>query len=487
MKRGLFKVTVFLLSLVLLMTGCSDGKSKVKLDPKNPVAIEIWHYYNGPQKIAFDSLITEFNETVGQEQGIVVEAFSQGNVTELIDAVIDSANKKVGAAEIPDVFAAYPNTAYQVDQMGLVADLDKYMTQEELDEYVPGYLDEGRFDKEGTLKIFPIAKSTEIFMLNKTDWEKFASATGASMDDLQTVEGVTETAEKYYDWTDAQTPEPDDGKAFFGRDAVANYMIIGSKQLGVEIFHVEKGEIHLNIDKEVMRKLWDNFYVPYINGYFAANGKFRSEDAKKGNIIALVGSTSGAAYFPNQVMVNDTESYDIEAAVLPAPVFSGGEKVAVQQGAGMVVTKSDEKREYASTVFLKWFTEAQRNVDFSAGSGYLPVKKEANNTELILGAVEKEEKQLIRENLGIALPVAIDVVNTHEMYISKAFDGGTAARDVLEVSMINKANEDLTAIREMMDNGTARKDAVAKYDTDENFEDWFQQFSKDLKAAAQVS
>ena len=151
------------------------------------------------------------------------------------------------------------------------------------------------------------------------------------------------------------------------------------------------------------------------------------------------------------------------------------------------MTKSDEKREYASTVFLKWFTEAQRNVDFSAGSGYLPVKKEANNTELILGAVEKEEKQLIRENLGIALPVAIDVVNTHEMYISKAFDGGTAARDVLEVSMINKANEDLTAIREMMDNGTARKDAVAKYDTDENFEDWFQQFSKDLKAAAQVS
>ncbi len=44
-------------------------------------------------------------------------------------------------------------------------------------------------------------------------------------------------------------------------------------------------------------KLWDNFYVPYINGYFASYGKFRSDDAKTGDILALVGSSSGAHTF----------------------------------------------------------------------------------------------------------------------------------------------------------------------------------------------
>ena len=54
-------------------------------------------------------------------------------------------------------------------------------------------------------------------MLNKTDWEKFANATGASTNDLNTIEGVTKVAEQYYNWTDSLTAAPNDGKAFFGR------------------------------------------------------------------------------------------------------------------------------------------------------------------------------------------------------------------------------------------------------------------------------
>ena len=45
----------------------------------------------------------------------------------------------------------------------------------------------------------------------------------------------------------------------------------------------------------------------------------------------------------------------------------------------MVVVKSDEKREYASVEFLKWFTDAQRNLQFSTEIRLLPVKKEANS------------------------------------------------------------------------------------------------------------
>ena len=116
------------------------------------------------------------------------------------------------------------------------------------------------------MKIFPVAKSTELMFLNETDWEKFAQATGAAYDDLSTVEGLVATAGAYYDWTDAQTPEPDDGKALFGRDAMANYMLVGARQLGDTLFEVQDGKMTLNFDKDVARKLWDNYYVPSSRG-----------------------------------------------------------------------------------------------------------------------------------------------------------------------------------------------------------------------------
>ena len=112
---------------------------------------------------------------------------------------------------------------------------------------------------------------------------------------------------------------------------MANYMLVGARQLGDTLFEVQDGKMTLNFDKDVARKLWDNYYVPFVKGWFAAIGRFRSDDIKVGNVLAYVGSNSSATFFPAQVMVNDTESYDIDMTVLPSPKFAGGEDVAVQQ------------------------------------------------------------------------------------------------------------------------------------------------------------
>lgn len=472
-KIGIFSLAV-LLVLSVTLAGCSASPAtKVKLSPDDPVSLEVWHYYNGPQKEAFDEMVAEFNDTVGMEKGVTVEAFNKGNVNELTDAVLASANKKVGADEVPDIFAGYADTAYQVDKLGMVASLDNYLTKKEIEEYIPSYIEEGRFDSEENLKIFPFAKSMEVMMINKTDWDKFASATGASLDSLNTIEGLTETAKKYYDWSG--------GKAFFNRDAMANYMIIGSKQLGVEIFEVKNGEVTFNLDKDVMHKLWDNYYVPFINGYFASYGRFASDDAKTGDIIALVGSSSGATYYPTKVTVSDTESYPIETVVMPAPEFKDGEKVAVQQGAGMVVIKSDERKEYAATVFLKWLTDAKRNIDFSITSGYLPVKKEANTRDMLETAVQEAGDNAISDNLAKTLPVAVDITNNNELYTNKAFEGGTNARNILEASMKKKAAADAAAVKAAVASGTSKEAAVAAYNTDENFNQWYEKLKKELE------
>ncbi len=464
----------------LFLTGCGDQSP---LDPKNPVSLTVWHYYNGSQQAAFDALVEEFNDTVGQDRGIYVESYSQGSVSDLENAVRDAISGKVGADAIPDIFSSYADTAYEIETAGALADLSVYLGQEELDRYVDSYIEEGRIADDGSLRIFPTAKSTEIMMLNRTDWEPFAQATGASLEDLSTIEGVAAAAQAYYEWTDSLTPDvPEDGKALYGRDAVANYFIIGMQQLGVEIFQVENGKMSLHTPKEELRRLWENYYVPMVKGYFGAYGSFRSDDVKTGDILAYTGSTASAMYFPDQVEL-DGSSHAIDYLVLPAPVFKGGRNFAVQQGAGMVVSKSDERREYAAVEFLKWFTLAENNLRFGCVSGYLPVTKEANS-------VQKLEQVISDQGLSVSpktqdcLTSIFNSIEDMTLYTNKSFQNGSAARKVLEYHLADQAAADRAEVLASIAQGAGLEEAAAPYVSDASFEAWYNSFCGALNAAA---
>jgi len=455
--------------LAVSLTGC--GK-KSPLDPGDPVSLTIWHYYNGSQQAAFDALVEEFNDTTGREMGIYVQSFSQGSVPDLETAVRESISGKVGADAMPDIFSSYADTAYEVEQAGALANLSEYLTKEELEKYVDSYIEEGCIASDGSLRIFPTAKSTEIMMINKTDWEDFATATGADLDDLKTVEGVTATAQTYYEWTDSQTPDIEgDGKAFYGRDAVANYFIIGMQQLGSEIFQVENGQLTINVPKENIRRLWENYYVPMVKGYLGAYGSFRSDDVKTGELLAYTGSTSSAMYFPNQVELDDT-SYPIDYIVMMAPVFEGGRSYAVQQGAGMVVSKSDKKHEYAAVEFLKWFTQADHNLQFGCVSGYLPVQKEANSAEKLDQVIADQQLEVAAKTYD-CLTTIFREMDGLTLYTNKSFENGSAARKVLEYHLADQAARDREAVTAAMAQGKSLEEAASAYVTEEAFEEWY--------------
>lgn len=471
MKRiGMRRLAAFAAAaaLVLCLVGCGGAQSTAQGNTE-PVDLSVWTYYNGDQLESFNKLVDTFNDTVGKEKNITVESYSQGSVNDLEAQVMAAAQGKVGASAMPNIFMAYADTAYAMDQMGELADLAPYFTDEERAAYVDSYLTEGDFDDSGSIKIFPVAKSTELLFLNDTDWKPFAAATGAQYSDLETVEGLVKTAETYYNWTDAQTDTPNDGKALFGRDAVANYMLIGAKELGDTIFDVKDGKMTMGLSEDAARKLWDNYYVPYIKGWAAASGRFRSDDIKIGSILAYIGSNSSATYFPTQVMLSDTESHDIELKVLPKPHFEGGKKVAVQQGAGMAVAKTTDAEVEASVVFLKWFTQPENNIAFAVGSGYLPVTHAANDMDAIYSS-----GLALTGNMENVLTEAVEAVNTNEMYTTKAFEGGTDARSKLSYSMIDLAAADRATVEERLAAGESAEEAEAEFLTDEYFEAWYQ-------------
>lgn len=424
MKRWSVAVLMITLSMPFF-AGCgtsqNSGTAKVKLDPDNLVSLTVWHYYNGAQQATFDTLVEEFNATVGKEKGIYVEEYSQGSVYDLEQAVQSAIKGEVGADDLPDIFSSYADTAYYAQQEGKLVDLTQYFSEDELSSYVDSYIEEGYFQDDGALYLLPVAKSTEIMMINKTDWEPFAAETGSSLDELKTIEGVVDVAERYYEWTDAKTPDiPDDGKAFYGRDSMSNYFIIGMKQMGKEIFEVKNGE----------------------------------------------------------------ESYPIDYIIQDAPIMQDGENYMVQQGAGMAVTKSDDAHEYASCVFLKWITEKEQNLRFGCDSAYLPVLKEANKVET-LDKVIKDNNIEINEKSYDCLKYILENFDQKKFYTPKSFRKGYDARKILDYNLSDKAVEDKTAIDAAIAEGTSRDEVLESYLSDEAFENWYNDFCSSLSAAAE--
>lgn len=467
------KVVLCLLGAALatsMISGCSGKKS-------DPVTVTVWTYYNGDQLDAFNDLTEKFNDTVGKKDGITVETKSLGTAEDLEQNVLAAVNGEVGASEVPNIFSAYSDTAYTMDQKDMLVDLSDYLTDKEKDEYVEEYLKEGDFSDDGSIKIFPVAKSTELLFLNDTDWQKFAKETGAQYEDLQTIEGLVETAGKYYNWTDSQTPETDDGKALFGRDAMANYLLVGAKELGCDIFEVKDGKMTLNFDEDVIRKLWDNYYVPYVKGYFSASGRFRSDDVKTGNVLGYVGSTSSATFFPTEVSDDSGDAHEIKLKVLPCPKFKDGDDYAVQQGAGMVVTKSSEEEIKASIKFLKWFTQSENNIEFSVGSGYLPVTNEANSIEKI-----KSVDSDISSSMEEILTKSVAEINDNNLYYMHAFENGNDARTVLQEAFGDTAQQDRNTVDERIAQGESAEEAEAEFLSDEYFEQWYQNVLSKLQA-----
>lgn len=481
MKRKSILI-IGMLVLAIGYSGCasdseqsSAAKQKELLNPDEPISIELWNYYNGEQQDAFNALVNEFNETRGKELGIIVETSSEGSVSDLENSVLDSIHEKVGAKEVPNIFAAYADTAFEVDQMGKLVDLSEYVTEEEKKEYIEEYIAEGQFNDEHGFKIFPIAKSTEVFMLNRTDWDKFAEATGADIDSCRTMEGLVETAQSYYEWTDGLTPELNDGKAFFGRDAIANYMFIGAKQLGTDLISVKDGETVLDLNRDTLKQLWDYYYIPYIKGYFTSVGRFRSDDIKTGDIISFVGSSSGATFFPNEVYINDEESYTIEMNVYECPQFRESEGYAVQQGAGMVVMKAEEAEVYASVEFLKWFTSVDRNIDFSVSSGYLPVKEEANDIELIKNIV-KYDSDVVE-----IIETSINTIADNTLYTVPATKQGTNIRNIIGNSIGSRAEDDRKKVEADLQNQVSLEEATKRFLQEDYFELWYQDLKLQLE------
>lgn len=358
--KKVIAIILTLITLPMLFSGCVQNTMP---DPKNPVTLTMWHVYGSQTKSPLNTVIDEFNNSLGSEYGITVNVVSVTSSSAIDKALASSANGEPGSEAMPDLFTAYPRVVEIVGEDALLR-WDEYFTEKELLDLHEEFLSEGYFDN--SLLMLPIAKSTEAFYLNKTLFDRFSRDTGISLDSLNTFEGVFETARNYYDWSNGQN--------FMQINDYYNYAYVGMKVYDSEF--IRNGRLRL--DDEAFKKIWIPLAKAAIYGGICLEDGYAAARWKTMEVIANTGSTADVLYQPTEIIYPDNTTEAIESLSLPYPTFDEDFSGVIYRGGGLFALKNeDERKNQAAYIFAKWLTQKEHNLDFVTRAGYLPVTDSA--------------------------------------------------------------------------------------------------------------
>lgn len=315
----------------LALAGC--GGSKTLLSPKDPTMLSIWHVYGEQADSPMNRLLTEFNDTVGREKGILLNVTNMTNSAAIGGQLQDAKAGKPGALDLPDLFSAHSADASALGIENLV-DWNDWFTAEDMAAYVPGFVQDGIID--GKQVVFPVSKSTQLIFLNGSQYARFAADTGAQLSTLATWDGFFEMAGAYRQWSQ--------GKPFCALDYPLRL---------VELNALEQGDI-------LISDLYSNTQV------------------MTGETLAGLGSSAAILYYNDFVTYPDNTTEPTDLLLAPLPHAAGTTTPLMPQaGVGLCAFKTTDQKAEAAAVFLRWLTEQQRNLEFAADTGYMPVSSAA--------------------------------------------------------------------------------------------------------------
>ncbi len=306
--------------------------------------------------------------------------------------------------------------------------------------------------------------------LEKNQLDEFSKENNFDYNNLSTWEDYYELSRQYYIWTDNKTPDVMwDGKSFMGFDSIPNYVIVGNKQLGVDIIDSTNKNVVLN--RDALKRVFDIYYKGTSMGYFNAVGAFRSDDVKANELIGYAGSTSGVAFFPTSI-VSGEDILPSELLIKNYPVFEGGESYAIQQGANMAIAVSTPAKQEGASLFLKWITEPEQNLAFAMSSGYLPVEKDAFGDNFDAKIDEMTKGDQSQQNIANAYGFSSDQILNRNTYATEVFEGSYSVRSILSDTLNSIVDEGKDSVTTLKSTVTTEDELIKKLEVDAQFENW---------------
>ena len=347
-------------ALLLALSGCGED---TLLNKREPVTVTFWHVYGEQSGSPMDVLVQEFNRTVGTDKGVRVQVTNLSSAS-MIGGFLKEAQKGGDLQDMPDLFTCHIADATALGEDNLV-DWRDWFTEEELSDFVPGFLADGTAE-DGKLLLFPISKSTQLLMFNGSGFSRFSQATGANYDDLATWDGFYDTARKFSDWA---------GTPFCALDYPIRAVELCALERGSGNFYTENGWYDTN--NAVFKECWMQFARALAQGHVVVSDLYSNTQVMTGEVLAGLGSSAAILYYNDTVTYRDGTREPMDLHVLPMPMSAGCDALMTQAGVGLGAYKTTEQKAEAAALFVRWLTEPERNLDFVAQTGYMPVRNGA--------------------------------------------------------------------------------------------------------------
>ena len=347
------------------------------LDPANPITITFYSYSLSypTMKPGMERLISDFNETVGKEKGVIVEGVEDGTFTKY--------QTDIAAGESVNIIQhAFSLLDVSKENIGINAYEDLFPADElseHLSHMYENAVDLGKID--GKTYALAFTFSTPILYINGALFEQ---AGLDPTDPPTTWEEVADYAQQIYDKTGIPGfgLAPDNGWTTEG--------LFFSN--GAEILNDDKSEAVFASEEGIEAiEMWQDLYQS--GAHALGSDKEMGDQFMSGNIGMQLQSTSMLSGYKQGAAAGGWELYG--AAM---PQYGDKPSVPVNSGSALAVRAASANEALAIWEFIKYATGPEGYTIITSEIGYLPLNKEiADDANYLKGFVD--ENPIIATNL----------------------------------------------------------------------------------------
>ena len=350
------KLLSLLLALALFMglTACAQAET---------TRIVLWHSMSEEAGVLMDKYVQEFNDTVGKEQGVQVEAVFQGTYAEAVTKMNGMLmNGQLDA--LPDVM--------QLDATGKVsfaAADNAYTVDEALAEHPEADLSGilapalANWQLAGAQLGLPFATSTTVTYYNKTALEAAGFAAPETLADIGELSALAADGVTVYACV-PNTPTLANWLGQLGSDLVDNHN--GTEGTATALDCIENGAL------ADFLTAWKALYATGA----LANANASTDEFVAGRQLIMTSSSSSIASLLGRI----GGAFELGVGGYPK-VNANASAGATVSGSCLVMFDHGDARRAAAWTLTNYLTGADVQADFARGTGYLPANAAAAESE----------------------------------------------------------------------------------------------------------
>ena len=428
------KLLVFILLAAMALTLCACGKAKAApnfIVPEggydgSEVTVKFYHTMGSNLSDVLDIYIEEFNKLY---PNIHIAYEKIGGY----DDVRNQISTELSYRTEPNMAYCYPDHVALYNLTGAVATLDDIidsqievtradgtkeilgLTEEQKNDFIKGYYEEGMQFGDGLMYTMPFSKSTEVLYYDKTFFEANGLTPPKTWDEMEAL--------------CRRIKEIDPNSIPMGYDSEANWFITMCEQL--ESPYTSANGEHYLFNNDVNKNFVKRYREWYQNGWITTqklygsytSGLFTSTNGIR--CYMCIGSSAGATH--QRPSANDDGSYPFEVGITSIPQANADNQKIISQGPSICIFKKDNPQEVlASWLFLKYLiTSVEFQAEFSMASGYVPVIKSVSENPTYADFIAKADGGKYIS----ALSAKVCLEQADYYYTSPAFNGSSTARD----------------------------------------------------------